>query len=266
MEHAEIRKQNQRAWNEVAPRHAAIILDDVRANLRRATGHYVLPALKEEVEKIGLRNKTVVQFNCNNARELISLVQLGAKCGIGFDFSNAFVKQARALVEELNIDASIIESDIFHLGNKYQNLADILLITSGALCWMTNLDEYFRTVCNTLKPGGSLVIHETHPFLEMFKLDREIMNDEPLVPAYSYFMTEPVKSHEGLDYYGHEKYGTEIVYWYHHNLTSIMRSVIGSGLTIEVFRELEDDLDSGYARVSQTEPKIPMSYILVARK
>lgn len=266
MSDLEIRQQNRRAWNEVAPRHAAIILDEVRSNLLRRTGHYILPALKEEIKKIGLNDKTVVQFNCNNARELISLIQLGAKCGIGFDFSHEFVKQARSLARLCDVDVTIFESDIFYLGDEHNELADILLITSGALCWMADLDTYFEIVARVLKPNGALVIHETHPFLETFRLDRETKEGEPLVPAYSYFMSEPVRSSEGLDYYGNEKYGEEIVYWYHHNLTKIFNAILGSGLALTVFRELEDDLDSGYARVSMAEPRLPMSYVLVARK
>jgi len=121
-------------------------------------------------------------------------------------------------------------------------------------------------VGRVLKPGGSLVIYETHPFLEMFKLDRERDRNEAFVPHYPYFMKEPVRSTQGPDYYSNEIYGEEIVYWYHHTLSGILQSVIDSGLTIRRFREFEHDIDSGYADVLAIEARPPMSYLVSAHK
>lgn len=266
MKEFEIREQNRRAWNEVAPRHAMLLLDDIRANLLRGNGHYIHPTLQEELKTICLRGKTTVQFNCNNARELISIMQLGAERGIGVDFSKEFISQARELVKTCGVDVALVESDIFQLGHEYDNLADVLLITSGALCWMEDLETYFEIVARVLKQNGTLIIHETHPFLEMFKLDRQAKKGETLVPAYSYFMKNPIISSDGLDYYGNTKFGHEITYWYHHNFSTIFSAILASGFRLSAFRELADDLDSGYARVKDFDIKLPMSYVLTAHK
>ncbi|WP_282611065.1 class I SAM-dependent methyltransferase [Pelagibius sp. Alg239-R121] len=258
--------QNRKAWNEVAPRHAELALEEVKRSLAEVRGAYVRPELREALKQIDLTNKTVVQFNCNNARELISLVQLGAARGVGFDFSEEFVLQARELVALSGLEIEIVETDIYLIGSDYEEIADVLVATSGALCWMGDLQQYFRIVRNVLKPDGILTIHETHPFLEMFKLDRECKQDEPLVPHYSYFSDEPVASDKGLDYYSNQVYGSETVYWYHHSFSSILQAVIDAGLKIEYIRELETDLDSGYSRVGELNIKPPMSYILMARR
>ena len=164
------------------------------------------------------------------------------------------------------VDVEFIETDIYALPALYCEVADILLVTSGALCWMPDLRTYFETAWKVLKPGGALLIYETHPFIEMFKLDRERSADEPLVPHYSYFLVEAVRSENGLDYYSNTKFGREVVYWFHHTLSQIIQSTIDGGLVLQNFREFEHDTDSGYASLRQASVKLPMSYLIHAMK
>src|ERR1700722_4956357 len=237
--------QNRRAWNEVAPRHAAQNFERTRDLLRSSPAYYTDSRLRSCLEGISVQGKTVAQFNCNNGRELISAVQLGYDKGYGFDFSAKFVQQARDLASGLGITAEFIETDIYAIPADYRGIADVLFLTVGALCWMPSLRGYFAAAHSVLRPGGSLVIFETHPFLEMFKPDRELGGGEPLEFTYPYFMEEPVTWEAGLDYYSGEKYGNEVVYWYHHSLSSIMQSVIDSGFVIQEFTEFGHDTAVG---------------------
>jgi SAM-dependent methyltransferase len=266
MESHEIIDQNLRAWNEVAPRHAEHNFANIARQLKATRGHFLDPVFRQHLEGIGLAGKTIAQFNCNNGRELISAVQLGARAGLGFDFSAAFIRQARDLCDGAGVNIDFIETNIYEIPARYSAVADVLMMTSGALCWMPDLRRYFEVASRVLGPGGSLVIYETHPFLEMFKLDRERAPEEALVPHYPYFMAEPIKSSAGLDYYSNEIYGREVVYWYHHTLSGIMQAIIDSGLTIRRFQEFEHDSDSGYARVRAFSARPPMSYLLSATK
>ena len=139
-------------------------------------------------------------------------------------------------------------------------------MTSGALCWMPDLRRYFDIAWRILKPGGAIVIYETHPFVEMFKLDRERLPEESLVPHYSYFMKEPVMSTNGLDYYSNTIYGKEVVFWHHHTISGIIQSIIDSGFTLRRFIEFEHDTDSGYAALKELDIRLPMSYLVHAVK
>lgn len=267
MEPHDVVTQNLRAWNEVAPRHAQLNFERTRDTIASSSGHYLDADFRDYlVTAVGLEGKTVAQFNCNNGRELISAVQLGARKGYGFDFSKEFLEQARILASVSDADVEFVETNIYEMPRAFDAQADILILTSGALCWMPDLRGYFEVARRVLRPGGALVIYETHPFLEMFKLDRERSPGESLVPHYSYFMNEPVKSTNGLDYYSNTVYGKEVVYWYHHTISEIMQSIIDAGFAIRRFREFEHDSDSGYASIRELEIKLPMSYLLHASK
>jgi SAM-dependent methyltransferase len=262
----DVMNQNLRAWNEVAPRHAELNFDTVRRQLTTHNAYYLDSALRAHLLGLDLPDKTIVQFNCNNGRELISAMQLGARQGYGFDFSGEFIEQASRLNDEVNLKIEFVETNIYDIPAGYDGVGDVLLATSGALCWMPDLIRYFETAYRVLKPGGTLVVYETHPFLEMFKLDRDRKPGEELRLHYPYFMSTPVASHSGLDYYSNEIYGQEVVYWYHHTLSGILQSIIDAGFTVRRFTEFEHDIDSGYASVRACQPRPPMCYLIDAKK
>jgi SAM-dependent methyltransferase len=266
MQMTDVVAQNLRAWNEVAPRHAELNFEKTKDILASTAAHFIDDEFRSYLEKIGVAGKVIAQFNCNNGRELISSVQLGARKGIGFDFSHQFIGQARTLGAAAHVDVEFVETDIYAVPASYNEVADILILTSGALCWMPDLPRYFDVARRILKPNGAVVIYETHPFIEMFKLDRERPSGEPLVPHYSYFMSEPVRSNNGLDYYSNTKFGEEVVYWFHHTISYIIQSTIDSGFVVQRFCEFAHDTDSGYPSLRQSGVKLPMSYLLHAQK
>jgi SAM-dependent methyltransferase len=255
-------EQNRRAWNEVAPRHAEQNFEDTRRRLATSPGHYIDPVFREHLRSLGLGGKVLAQFNCNNGRELLSAIQLGARGGLGFDFSAEFVGQARRLTEAARVKAEFVETDIYEIPSRYDASADLLFLTAGALCWMPDLHGYFDAVRRVVRPGGQVVLYETHPFLEMFKPDRDRRPDEPLELHYPYFMHEPVAWDSGLDYYSGRKYGREQVYWYHYTLSDIFQAVIDSGLRISRFAEFGHDNSIGYREAERFTVRPPMSFIL----
>jgi len=265
-QHKHLTDQNRRAWNEVAPLHAAQNLEQTRHLLSSSPAYYMNSKFRSFLEGTDIQEKTIAQFNCNNGRELISAVQLGYRKGYGFDFSAEFVRQARDLASGLDVTTEFIETDIYAIPAGYQEIADVLFLTAGALCWMPSLPDYFAAARNVLRPGGSLVIYETHPILEMFKPDRELEAGEPLEFTYPYSMEEPVKWEAGLDYYSGTKYGSEILYWYHHTLSGIMQSVIDSGFVIQEFTEFGHDDLVGYNEVAKQPVRPPMSMVLRSRR
>jgi SAM-dependent methyltransferase len=257
-------EQNRKAWNEVASRHAAQNFTHTGTNLRTKPGFYIDPVFRDCLMALPLKGSTLAQFNCNNGRELISAIQLGAQAGIGFDFSSAFVEQARTLAEAAGVAARFVETDIYEMPAAYHAAADILFLTAGALCWMPNLRRYFETAHRVLRSAGTLILYETHPFLEMFKPDRDRFEGEPLSLHYPYFMDVPVAWGSGLDYYGQKKYGEEIVYWYHHSLSAIMQSILDAGFAIRQFAEFDHDNSIGYREVEAFAIRPPMSFVLRA--
>jgi|GEM_PF-5145744 hypothetical protein len=75
-------KANKEAWEEAFAKHQqGYKEDDARTALL----------------KIGLEGKTVAQFCCNNGRELLTLLNMGADAGTGFDITENFTNEGRRI-------------------------------------------------------------------------------------------------------------------------------------------------------------------------
>ncbi len=47
-----------------------------------------------QLGRIGVAGKAVGQLCCNNGRELLSVVKIGARSGVGFDLAENFIAEA----------------------------------------------------------------------------------------------------------------------------------------------------------------------------
>jgi SAM-dependent methyltransferase len=187
---------NREAWNDSARYHK-----DTREWLEMLStvGQRDFSCLDATLtgvlEQVGVDGKDVVQPGCNNGRESLSLYALGARSVVGVDQSAAFLDQARELASRSPHQPEFIEADIHHLPTSLHQRFDVALITIGVLNWMPDIGEFMRHVAQTLKPGGALVVYETHPFLEMF--DPE--SADPYRPDSSYFRSEPFVQNQPSD-------------------------------------------------------------------
>ena len=254
-------ESNRQAWNDSARHHQEspdwkALLSEVE----QADFSCLDETLSELLEVDG---KDVIQLGCNNGRESLSLFALGARSVVGVDQSAAFLEQARELNKRSPHSAEFIESDIHHLPASLLNRFDVALITIGVLNWMPDIGEFFRHVAATLKPGGKLVIYETHPFLEMLDPDAE----DPYRLASSYFRTEPFVQEEPIVYVGKVEQPAAKSYWFVHTLGAIFSGAIGAGLNIAQFKEYaHSNREEVYDRYVNQEAQVPMCFTLVAGK
>lgn len=174
---------NREAWNDSARHHKdSSEWQALLKGVEHADFSCLDDTLTALLTQTGIDGKDVVQLGCNNGRESLSLFAMGAHSVVGVDQSEAFLGQARELASRSPHAPQFIEADIHHLPAGLQERFDLALITIGVLNWMPDIGEFFRHVARTLKPGGALVVYETHPFLEMF--DPEAA--DPFRPASSY--------------------------------------------------------------------------------
>lgn len=254
---------NRRAWNEVAPIHAARRMDALRAGFARP-GYGTLDAtLTALLTEIGVRGLDVAQLCCNNGRELLSVLNLGARRGVGFDLSDAFLAQARELAEIAGLPATFHHGPVEEIPASYDGSFDRALATVGTLWWLADLDAFFATAARLLRPGGALVLYEMHPILEIYEGGG---GDAPLQPKHDYFDRGPFRDTDGLDYYGHEDYEASPAIGHHHTMGDVMTACVKSGLAIESLREFGHDISNSYSRLEREPARPPMCYTLVARK
>jgi ubiquinone/menaquinone biosynthesis C-methylase UbiE len=255
---------NRDAWNDSARHHKdSAEWQEHWAAVTHADFSCLDDTLTEVLSQVGIDGKDVVQLCCNNGRESLSLFALGARHVVGVDQSAAFLDQARELASRSPHAPQFIESDIHHLPSTLQERFDVALITIGVLNWMPDIAEFFRHVAQTLKPGGALVVYETHPFLEMFDPD----SADPYALSSSYFRREPFVQNEPIVYEGKVEQQAAPSYWFVHNLGDIFSGAIAAGLQINHFKEYpHSNREELYDRYQQQDAQLPLCFTWVAVK
>lgn len=255
---------NRDAWNDSARHHKEnpewlSLLEQVT----QADFSCLDDTLCSVLQQVGVEGKAVVQLGCNNGRESLSLFALGAASVVGVDQSAAFLEQARELAARSPHPARFIEADIHHLPDELRERFDVALITIGVLGWMPDVGEFFRHVASVLKPGGVLVVYETHPFLEMF--DPEAA--DPYRLDSSYFRREPFVQNQPIVYEGKVDQPAATSYWFVHTLGDLFTSAIAAGLQISHFQEYpHSNREELYDRYQQQTAQLPMCFTWVAVK
>ncbi|VVP91379.1 Trans-aconitate 2-methyltransferase [Pseudomonas fluorescens] len=255
---------NRDAWNDSARHHKdgadwQVLLSAVAKEDFSCLDDTLAAVLAE----VGVEGKQVVQLGCNNGRESLSLFALGARQVVGVDQSSAFLEQARELASRSPHGPEFIEADIHHLPPGLQARFDVALITIGVLNWMPDIGDFLRHVAQTLKPGGALVVYETHPFLEMF--DPE--GADPFALASSYFRKEPFVQTEPIVYEGKVEQETAPSYWFAHTLGDLFSAAIAAGLNIRHFKEYpHSNREELYDRYEGREAQLPMCFTWVVVK
>ena len=254
---------NRKSWDEAAERHRS---HDQYAKLLAGfatPGFSVLDdTLTRCLEDLGVKGTAVAQLCCNNARELLSMKNLGAATVTGFDFSEAFLAQARELAAAGRIEAEFVQTEIAKIPAAYDSRFDIALVTIGVLGWMPDLAEFFASARRVLKPGGHLVLYESHPILNMYD-DRD--KRVPAYPDESYFRSEPYRAEGGLDYWANQEYEATACYWTFHTMSDVVMAAVRAGFALEDFRELPHDVGN-HSHLENQPAQLPLSYLLVGRR
>ena len=255
---------NRRAWNASAVHHGAGPAWDRLVRGFAAPGFSTLdPTVTACLQSVGVANKSLVQIGCNNGREVLSVVALGARGALGIDQSEAFLAQAAQLNAVAGTEARFLRADIYDLPPDTPRGFDIALVTIGVLGWMPDLPGFFRAAAGLLAEGGVLVIYETHPFLEMFDPHAA----DPFTPACSYFANAPFVSAEAIVYDGSARSSAPPSYWFVHRLGEVVTACACAGLRIERLEEFpHSNREAEYDRYEGRPAQLPLCYALVARK
>ena len=253
---------NKHAWDQSAQLHKDT--DNWKTLLRSVAdpGFSRLdPTITGVLQDVGVAGKDVVQLCCNNGRECLSLFSLGARSVVGVDQSRAFLQQAQELAEVSPHHPEFIEADIHHLPERLLGRFDIALVTIGVLGWMPDVALFMRHVASTLKPGGTLVMYETHPFLEVF----DPRASDPLLPASSYFQRDPFVLQESIVYEGQGEVEGPTSYWYVHTMGSLVSGAIAAGLQIGHLQEYpHSNREELYDQYEHQPAQLPLCFTLTA--
>ena len=254
---------NREAWEEAFDYHEEARGREWLENFSSKNYTTFCPFEKSIYSRLDLRGRSVVQAPCNNGREVISLLNLGAEYGAGFDISEKNIAFANKLKDLSGTNADFYTGNVYEIDRNHFNSFDIGLISVGSLNWMPSLKEYLEVYKNLLKKGGELLILEIHPitvaFPYSFRKDQEVIFEE------SYFNRTPYKSNQSLDYYGETEYVSKDKYEFQHTMSDIIQAVVELGFQIIEFEEHSTDIGGGHEYLEEGE-KLPLSYHLWLRK
>jgi SAM-dependent methyltransferase len=269
MDDREITRVNREAWNEATAYHQKARRDRLTAGFAdpefttfdRDCDVALLEMLRRAVDLTG---KTIAQIPCNNGRELLSLMRLGAAKAVGYDISDAAIDEARRLADIAGLDAEFQRVDILELDAARDGTLDFVFISEGSLQWFPELSDYFAVIARLLKPGGTVLIHEIHPFAYFFELGFDPARDTDFRKLTSYFDKEPHTYADGLDYVGGTSYEAKPCCWFMHKMSDIIAALRGCGLELREFEEYSTEVTNTPAAMALKS--FPLSYVMICVK
>lgn len=158
----------------------------------------------------------------------------------------------------------IFAGNILDISSAYHEQFNFIFFTIGAITWFKDLEPLFQKVADCLAPGGVLLIHDFHPFMNMLPTPGEDGFDESSLDkiGYSYFRTEPWIENEGMGYMS-KQYVSKTFTSFSHTMSAIVNATSDVGL--RVMRLDEYDYDVGLSEVYDGRG-YPLSFLLTAEK
>ena len=263
------RAANRALWDEWTAIHVRSDFYDV-AGFK--AGKLRLDAL--EREEVGdVAGKSLLHLQCHFGLTTLSWARLGATV-TGVDFSEKSIEAARALANEVDIDANFVCSDIENLPDHLSGQFDIVFTSYGVLPWLPDLRRWAEVVAHFLKPGGVFYIAEAHPVTYIFDDTQGISE---LKIKHSYFTDQnPIKwKVEGSYADRSALVAQEASYEWMHTMADIINAVIGAGLQIEFLHEFPFSTwqqlppmvegSDGYWHLPGEETSLPLLFSIRAR-
>jgi len=227
---------NLALWNEWAQINAKSKTYDVDGFRAGKTSLWPI-----ELEELGeVAGKSLLHLQCHFGLDTLSWARRGAVV-TGVDFSDKAVALARALAQEVGLEARFICSDLYALPEVLTGAFDIVYTTYGVLCWLRDLKRWAEIIAHYLKPGGVFYIADFHPFILVFDDD----NPTELRVKDSYFYsTTPTEWRVKGSYADREAHVNQPVeYEWTHSLGEIVSVLAGAGLRIEFLHEHRCSVD-----------------------
>ena len=202
-------------------------------------GHGRFTAI-EEAELWPVNGSRILHLQCHFGSDSLKFAQRGATV-VGLDFSAPAIDAARRLASELGLadQARFVHADLYDAPAAIPEAAtfDMVFVTWGAICWLSDIYRWAEIVCHFLKPGGSLYLAEAHPAAMVLDDAAALPDGRPGLFA-PYFSREPVEMEEAHDYI--DETGTvanATTYTWVHSLGDIISGLLMAGMRLDWLHE-----------------------------
>jgi SAM-dependent methyltransferase len=252
---------NREAWNTAAKYHHKAMAEGWMEGFAKP-GYTSFDTFDYNLyNRIPFQGKSVFQAPCNNGREILSFITMGAAEGVGFDISDENIAFANKLKSISGIEAEFHRTNVYDITNEFNNRFDIGIISVGSISWMPDLNGYFKLYRRLLKAGGILFIYEMHPMTSVFPYS---FRKNPAIEFESgYFTKEVMVTTDSLDYYGNAEYVSPPQYNFQYPVADVIQNLIDLDFSLKEFKEYPHDLGDGHVYL---EGRIPLCYHIWAEK
>lgn len=222
-------EENKDTWNKKVSVHIKSDFYDVEGFKKGKTS-----LNKYELEElVEVRDKSLLHLQCHFGQDTLSWSRLGAKC-TGIDISNEGIKNAKFLNEELGLDATFIESNLYDVPKKVKGKFDIVFTSYGVVGWLPDLKTWGEIIAEKLKPGGVFYLIEFHPIVWMF----DYLQTPPKL-LYPYQNSDVIYEEYNGTYTNKDANIISKEYGWNHGLGEVVSALTTAGLHIEFLHEFE---------------------------
>ncbi len=255
---------NKDGWNKRTAVHIASSFYNVEAFKKGQSS-----LNKIELEEVGnVKGKTLLHLQCHFGMDTLSWERAGAKV-TGIDLSDEAISLAKALTDELQLNAAFVCCNVYDTTKFVEGLFDIVFTSYGTIGWLPDLKPWAKMIADKLKPGGFFYIADFHPTLWM-------LDDDMQKLTYSYFNDAVIVTEQEGTYTDRAAPINYTEYGWNHPFAEIFEALITAGLQIEFLHEFsyspydcfantEKGAD-GMFRFKGMNNKFPMMYSIKAIK
>ena len=118
----------------------------------------------------------------------LALAGLGAQV-TSTDISEERLAMGSRRADHIGLSMSFVRADAAHLDSQADSSFDLVCSTNGFFVWIADLKGVFSEVARVLKPGGTYVYYDVHPFQRPWKEQAS-----PIEIEKTYWTTGPFKT------------------------------------------------------------------------
>jgi len=251
-------KINQESWDKRTKIHVSSDFYDVKGFV---SGSSSLTEI--ELSELGnVSKKKLLHLQCHFGLDTLSWAREGAIV-TGVDFSPVAIEKANEIKNQVKLQANFICSDVYEFGKGVHPDFDIAFTSYGTICWLPHLDNWAKTIANSIKPNGIFYMADFHPIHD-------------LVSGYSYFHSStPDIEQEGTYTENCDGKKSTLITWAH-PISEILNSLIKAGIKIDHLNEYPfspyncfdglDEREKGRFYLAKSGNDVPLIYTIKGTK
>lgn len=220
--------ENSESWDKRVALHEKSAFYDVNGFINGISSLTEI----EQSELGEVLGKRLLHLQCHFGMDTLSLGRLGADC-VGIDFSREAILKARSLNNQLGLNCSFYESNVYDILDLGLGLFDIVFTSYGTISWLPDLDQWAYVISKSLNKNGMFYFADFHPLLYLFDFNTKEIR-------YSYYnLNKPYTETETGSYADVNDQTVFKSHFWSHSIDEIIGVLLKNKLEIKQLNEID---------------------------